>query len=222
MEGFFFALSLISMLSLPAIFIAAIIVCIVKKKISLFVIAVPINFFVLIISLFLYGTFVDEGTTQQDKPNYIVGAENNESTGNEQEETQTEIEKEEAEEEKEEQEEVVGFEYDGIKVVFKECVVVGGEDIYIYFEMTNNSDDDVTFDYTFSVNAWQGGVEIDQNFFYDCEEEENASRSIRPGTTITIAEVFELRNDVDEVEIEISPFITFTNEVLCEFTIEME
>lgn len=98
----------------------------------------------------------------------------------------------------------------------------GEESLYVYFEFTNNSDESKAFYYNFDVVAFQNGVEAVENYFYDCEEERNTEKEIQPGTTIVVAEVFELKNVVDPVTIEIRPFISVDNEKIIDFEINLQ
>jgi hypothetical protein len=98
----------------------------------------------------------------------------------------------------------------------------GEESLFVYFEFTNNSDKAETFDYKFDVVAFQNGIEADVNYYYDCEEEENTEKEIQPGTTILVAKVFELKNTVDPITIEIRPFVSIDNKKIIDFEIILE
>lgn len=93
--------------------------------------------------------------------------------------------------------------------------------LFVYFEMTNNSDENRSFNYLVSCKAFQNGIELDSNYIYDCEEEENGSKEIQPGATITVAEVFELGESTDNVTLEIRPFNIWSDRLLFEKEIQI-
>jgi len=121
-----------------------------------------------------------------------------------------------------EQSDKVCFEYEDIYVEFIKCEISPDNELFLYFEMTNNSTENASFIYTFNVYAFQNGVGLDSNYIYDCDEEKNSSKEIQPGTTITVAETFELSDSSECVEIEIYPWISFDNKAIYKFTIEIE
>ena len=93
--------------------------------------------------------------------------------------------------------------------------------LFVYFEMTNNSDENQAFDYLVSCKAFQNGIEIDENYIYDCDEEENGSKEIQPSATITVAEVFELGDSTDSVILEVRPFNIWSDKLLFEKEIQV-
>ena len=97
----------------------------------------------------------------------------------------------------------------------------GDKNLYVYFEFTNNSDENKTFCYTFYIKSFQNGIELDSNYVYDCEEERNGSKEIQPGATITVAEIFELGDSTENVMLEIRPFV-LSDKPLMDFQIELQ
>lgn len=93
--------------------------------------------------------------------------------------------------------------------------------LFVYFEMTNNSDENQAFDYLVSCKAFQNGIELDENYIYDCEEEKSGSKEIQPGATITVAEVFELGDGTGSVTIEVRPFNIWSDRLLFEKEIQI-
>lgn len=108
---------------------------------------------------------------------------------------------------------------------YERCEIIqeeyGDKNLYVYFKFTNNSDENATFDYTFDIKSFQNGIELDSNYVYDCEEEENGSKEIQPGTTITVAEVFELGDSTENVMLEIRPFV-LSDKALMDLQIELQ
>lgn len=93
--------------------------------------------------------------------------------------------------------------------------------LYVYFEMTNNSDENQAFDYLVDCKAFQNGIELDINYIYDCEEEKNGSKEIQPNATIMVAEVFELGDSTDNVTLEVRPFNIWSDKLLFEKEIQI-
>lgn len=89
----------------------------------------------------------------------------------------------------------------------QECLVV-------YYEFTNNSDENQTFDYCFDDKVFQNGVELESSYFHVNEESKNSGKEIKPGVTITVASSFVLTEDRSNVELEVSPFMSFDNKIL--------
>lgn len=116
--------------------------------------------------------------------------------------------------------EEIGFDHNGLSVKYSHHQISDGN-LYVYFEMTNNSSETKSFDYSFHVIGWQEGIELDTNYIYDCEEEKNSGKEIKPGVTILVAEVFEIRNVTEDVTIEFRPFLFWTDKTLYEFEIKL-
>lgn len=134
--------------------------------------------------------------------------------------------KEKKEQEKKEQEEKANtFKYADVKMKYLKSEInynsLDEKCLYVYFEMTNNSDENQAFDYLVSCKAFQNGIEIDENYIYDCEEEENGSKEIQPGATITVAEVFEIGDSTESVTLEVRPFNIWSDKLLFEKEIQI-
>lgn len=124
------------------------------------------------------------------------------------------------------EDDIIDFTYSNIYVKFLDSTIeydeYNGKQLIVYFEMTNNSETNQTFVYNFDVKGFQNGIELDTNYIYDCDEEKNTSKEIQPGATIKVAEVFDLSEDTNSVTIEIRPLISFDDEKLLDFKIELE
>ena len=77
----------------------------------------------------------------------------------------------------------------------KPCLVV-------YFEFTNNADQNKSFDNVLDVLAFQDGVELKESDFQVNDETRDRSVAIQPGTTITVASAYTLRNNLSEITLE--------------------
>ena len=97
-----------------------------------------------------------------------------------------------------------------------------GDYITLYFQFTNNSEDDnKAFFTTADVKAFQNGVELQASVVYTSDETRTAESEVQPGTTTMVAEAFRLQ-DRSEIEIEISPWISLTDELTDSATISIE
>lgn len=144
------------------------------------------------------------------------------------EERKAEEERKQAEEESKalEEEKSRKFEYDDMVVEYLEYKIednaAGEECLVLYFDFTNNTDENQTFLYAFSVNAFQNGVALDSSLMHVNEETKNHSREIQPETTIKVANAFLLSESTSPVDIEVEPWISFSEEKLMEFTVEIK
>lgn len=92
--------------------------------------------------------------------------------------------------------------------------------LVVYYEFTNNSKENKTFDYAFSDTCFQNGVEVEHSYWHVNDESKNSGKEIKTGTTITVASSFVLGESRDDIELEITPFMR--DKVLFEKTLELE
>ena len=98
-----------------------------------------------------------------------------------------------------------------------------GENVLIvYYEFTNNSNDNQAFIYSFSDNCFQNGVQLDDSLFHANEQTRNADREIQPGATIEVASAFDLGDSRDTVTLEVEPWVSFTSNKLLTLELELE
>ena len=82
--------------------------------------------------------------------------------------------------------------------------------LVLTYDWTNNSDDTTSALMSVSVKGFQKGIELEMGILLDNSIDTGASlRDVRPGTTITVQEVFELSDTESEVEFEISELWNF-------------
>lgn len=62
--------------------------------------------------------------------------------------------------------------------------------IVVYFEFTNNSNENKSFDYNIESKLFQNGVELKPSNFHVNEETKDSSMDVQPGTTVTVASAF--------------------------------
>ena len=100
--------------------------------------------------------------------------------------------------------------------------MIGDADyITVYYQFTNNSDSDKAFFTTVTAKAFQNGVELQDSYIYTSEETRTAQSEIKPGVTTTVAESYRLQ-DRSDVQLEISPWISITDEITDSATITIE
>lgn len=128
-------------------------------------------------------------------------------------------------EEKEREQKESTFEYADVKIKYLKSEIaynsIDEKCLYVYFEMTNNSDENYAFNYLVSCQAFQNGIELDANYIYDCEEEKNGSKEIQPEATIKVAEVFELSDSTENVTLEVRPLNIWSDKLLFEREIQI-
>lgn len=219
-------------LGLPVLLILTIVLSVKAKKLHLVCISLPIAFVIGLVMMISGGYLYGESDEYQQALVEEQNEQKEEQLKEELEEPKQEVVKEETDKKKEEKKEEKKekkpkknknqFKYDDVIVTYKEYKITSSGEIIVYFEMENNSTKTRSFDYTFDVYGWQNGIEMDKDFFYDCDEEENANKEIKNGAKIVVAEVFELNNATDNVTIEIRPFFSFIDETLYEIEIELK
>lgn len=92
-----------------------------------------------------------------------------------------------------------------IKYVSHEVTVnaVDTKCVAVYYEFTNNSDENESFGYLTDAKAFQNGVQLEDSLFITENDTETSYSEIKPGTTTTVCEAYEIRDDSD-VTLEIT------------------
>ena len=128
---------------------------------------------------------------------------------------------EEAEREFAEQQEPSPFDDDIINVDIGDChveylyheIVQNMADdwcVAVYYQFTNNSDENQAFYVTVSDKAFQNGVELEESFFHVNDDSKTREMEIQPGVSVTVCSGFVLR-DTSDIELQVSPWISFDN-----------
>lgn len=113
-----------------------------------------------------------------------------------------------------------GFTYKYLK---NEVLNIDGTDyVYVFFEYTNDSGETAMPYYSLSVQAFQGGIQIDPYMSFDesIKEAEIAYKDIKTGTTTDVAFKFEITDD-SPVSIEVSPMFIVGDVEIGEYTFEL-
>lgn len=100
--------------------------------------------------------------------------------------------------------------------------MAGEQTLIVYFDFTNNSAENKMFAYSFSVKAFQNGVELDSSLLFSNDACKNRDNEIQPGTTINLGEDFVLGSDRSNISLQIEPFISFTNERLMDISLQLQ
>lgn len=88
---------------------------------------------------------------------------------------------------------------------------IDDECLVVYFQFTNNSTENKSCLYTFDDKTFQNGVELDISYFLLDDVESNKDKEIKPGTTVEVYYLYELRDESD-VELEVSEWMSFSDE----------
>lgn len=97
-----------------------------------------------------------------------------------------------------------------------------GKVLLVKFDFENVSDENKTFAYTYTVKAFQNGVEMEDAMFIENGNHDNSFKEIRPETKITVAESFEYKDTESPIVLEVYPWISFNNEKLMEIEVKPE
>lgn len=93
--------------------------------------------------------------------------------------------------------------------------------IVIYYTFENTSDENQTFGFLATTKAFQSGVEIEPSIWHVNEESKNTELEIKPGTTITVASGFVLRDNTD-VTFEVEEWLSLDEETVYSITVPVE
>lgn len=99
---------------------------------------------------------------------------------------------------------------------------MGEEVLIVYYEFTNNDDDNASFDDSFSDSCFQNGVELEHSMFHANDQTKNSSREIQPGTTVEVASAFDIGDSRDTVTLEVEPWISFSSKKLLTLELELD
>ena len=74
----------------------------------------------------------------------------------------------------------------------------------IYIDFTNSTDEPRSYNLTFTLSAYQGGIECDPAYF----SRDNITTNVKGGATIQVKDCFYLKNTTDIIELTLSGWIT--------------
>ncbi len=196
------------------------------KKIATTVLAVLGILFVLIIVI---GVLAGKDDSDKDKAKQEQTTEKSKKEKDVKEEKKTEKKKNtqvEDQEEKKKNDNVFECEYDDTKLEYDEVTItdndLGGKVLVIYFNFTNNSNENKSFMTTYTVRAFQNGVEMNDNYFHVGQETRNASSEVQPGATVRVAESYEYTGDKSTITVEGEPWISLGEKKLIHFDLNFK
>lgn len=124
------------------------------------------------------------------------------------------------------EEDGTSFEYANMDVKFVKYEIeedaAGTQCLVLYFDFTNNDDESHAFDYTFTVKAFQDGIELKSTYFHVNDETHNAEKEIKQGVTLKVAEQFEIKDVSGKIEIEVEPFNIWSDRTLFEYSFNLD
>lgn len=97
-----------------------------------------------------------------------------------------------------------------------------GKLIAFYFDFGNKSEENQAFYTTYTVKAFQNGIEMEKSYFSENESYENSVKDIQPDNTVKVAVVYEYKDNKNPINLEVYPWISFDNEKLMEIEIKPE
>jgi flagellar biosynthesis component FlhA len=196
------------------------------KKIATTVLTVLGILFVLIIVI---GVLAGKDDSDKDKAKQEQTTEKSKKEKDVKEEKKTEKKKNtqvEDQEEKKKNDNVFECEYDDTKLEYDEVTItdndLGGKVLVIYFNFTNNSNENKSFMTTYTVRAFQNGVEMNDNYFHVGQETRNASSEVQPGATVRVAESYEYTGDKSTITVEGEPWISLGEKKLIHFDLNFK
>lgn len=100
--------------------------------------------------------------------------------------------------------------------------MAGEKTLIVYFDFTNNSSENKSFAYSFSAKAFQNGVELDASLLFSNDTCKNRDNEIQPGTTVPVGVDFVLGEDMSDISLQVTPWISFTDEILMDIPLALQ
>ena len=97
-----------------------------------------------------------------------------------------------------------------------------GKLIAFYFDFFNKSEENQAFYTTYTVKAFQNGIEMEKSYFNENESYENSVKDIQPNNTVKVAVVYEYEDNENPITLEVYPWISFDNKKLMEIEVKPE
>lgn len=118
------------------------------------------------------------------------------------------------------------FDYDDMHVKYTGHEIgenmAGEKCLIVYFEFTNNSNENKSFIYSFTGKAFQNGVGLEDSLLFANDTCKNRDTEIQPGTTITVGKDFVLGEDMSNVTLQVTPWISVGEKILLETTLSLQ
>lgn len=97
----------------------------------------------------------------------------------------------------------------------------GKDSVKITYEFTNNYTEAESFDIALSDYLYQDGIGLESTFISADDDDWGIDVKIKPGTTKEVSKVYVLRDTQTVIDVEISEFISFSDEKLT-YQVELE
>lgn len=110
---------------------------------------------------------------------------------------------------------IIDFNADGCNLKYLRHEItknyIDEECLAVYFQFTNNSDENKSCIYTFSEQAFQNGIELEMPLFMIDGKDSNTDKEIKPGVSLEVYCLFKIE-DKSNVELEVSEWVSFSDE----------
>ena len=93
--------------------------------------------------------------------------------------------------------------------------------IGLFFNFTNNDNENRAAAYVYQVQVFQDGVELDFSIFHVNDESKDSENEIQKGVTLKVCDGFVLRSGTSTAHVIVKPWISFNDKPLMEFDIEI-
>ena len=100
----------------------------------------------------------------------------------------------------------------------------GNNILIVTYTFTNNSEEAQAFSYAVTDTAFQNGVELGMvltSYGIDGLSFDEKLKEIKPGVSLDVQCAYELNDDTTDVQIELQPFVSFSDEADVTFTITL-
>ena len=100
----------------------------------------------------------------------------------------------------------------------------GNDILIVTYTFTNNSEESQAFGYAVTDTAYQDGVELGfvlTSYGIDGLSFDEKLKEIKPGVSLDVQCAYELNDDTTDVEIELKPFVSFSDEADVTYTITL-
>ena len=92
----------------------------------------------------------------------------------------------------------------------------------VYYSYLNNSGKEQTPGYALDDTVFQNGLELQTGYLYDVDipEHDLMYKEIMDGTTVTVANIYEL-TDMSDITIKLQPMFSWDDSKACRFTVNL-
>lgn len=95
----------------------------------------------------------------------------------------------------------------------------GEQILAVYYEFTNNDDESQSYDLSVQDKAFQNGIELNHSYIHLNDESKLRNNEIQPGYTVTVCAIYEISDTESEIELQVEPWISFSDKPSATMTI---